>query len=65
MLISLSHTLTVASNIAAPQILDNVPDKTRDGKVLLLLALDKGAGVMNGTVPLEAVLILVSRGAFG
>lgn len=43
----------------AVQILDNIPDKTRDGKLLLLLALDKSAGVMNGTVPLEAVLILV------
>lgn len=46
------------------QILDNVPDKAREGKLLLLLALDKSAGVMNGNVPLDAVLILVSQHAF-
>ncbi|MEW5304078.1 MAG: hypothetical protein WDW36_006712 [Sanguina aurantia] len=49
------------SSILGVVILDNVPDKTRDGKVLLLLALDKSAGVMNGNAPLEAVLILMSE----
>ncbi|GFH11499.1 secretory carrier-associated membrane protein, partial [Haematococcus lacustris] len=47
-----------SSSVTSVVILDNIPKDTK-GRVLLLLALDKAAGLMHGKTKLEAVVLQI------
>ncbi|KAL6751516.1 hypothetical protein V8C86DRAFT_3106498 [Haematococcus lacustris] len=51
-----------SSSVTSVVILDNIPKDTK-GRVLLLLALDKAAGLMHGKTKLEAVVLQLTASA--